>query len=232
MWRRWWNRSWNPWRQSLTVNLPCIYRTRDNWRNGNVPMNRTEIFNYLLKEYFKNSIDQVVRTTGYERWRIDQWRSGTTQPRKVTIDYVIRCAVSPEFQIIVEFESFVYSPETDNLRDVLRELLGENCDVPGIYSFYDSMGNLIYVGKTRRSLLGEIQQALGRRISVAFPRGIKEIPERRYDVVRYISAYHVGETSFIDYPEHVESLILRIAKPLLNQRIGTLARYEPTQEEH
>ena len=42
--------------------------------------------------------------------------------------------------------------------------------------------------------------------------------------MKYISAYDVGSSNWIDYPKHVESLILRISKPILNKQIGFLEK--------
>ena len=88
---------------------------------------------------------------------------------------------------------------------------------------YDSIGNLVYVGKATR-LLDEVYAAIRRDIHIPFPRGISNVPEKRYEIISYISAYDVGTSDWIDYPKHVESLILRISKPLLNKNIGTLEK--------
>jgi hypothetical protein len=100
----------------------------------------------------------------------------------------------------------------------------------GIYAFYDGMANLLYVGKAP-SLLDECYQTIRRDVPVKFPAGIKKKPEKRYEVVKYLSAYDVGASNWVDYPKHVESLILRISKPILNKQIGFLekAYSEPTE---
>ena len=101
---------------------------------------------------------------------------------------------------------------------------------PGIYSFYDAMGNILYVGKAKE-LFDEMYQTLRRDVAINFPMNIQNALKKRikknnrikpYEVVRYISAYHVGKTDIIDYPKEVESLILRIAKPPLNTNDGKL----------
>lgn len=49
----------------------------------------------------------------------------------------------------------------------------------------------------------------------------------RHQVVRYISAYDVKSSESCDYPNHVESLILRVSKPIMNKQIGTLDKAYP-----
>jgi hypothetical protein len=65
-------------------------------------------------------------------------------------------------------------------------------------------------------------QAINKGISIRFPKGSRNAPRKLYEVVKYFSAYHVRSYGHIDYPKHVESLILRLSKPPLNENIGTL----------
>jgi hypothetical protein len=53
----------------------------------------------------------------------------------------------------------------------------------------------------------------------------------RHQVVKYISAYEVKIFENFDYPKHVESLILRISKPIMNKQIGLLDRAYPEVKE-
>ena len=127
-------------------------------------------------------------------------------------------ALVPEFKIVVEFGEF---DPAGKPHPQLRELLAGHEEKAGIYAFYDSMANLLYVGKTKH-LLEESYNAIRRGVDVSFPQGIKKCPEFRYQVVRYVSAYDVGNSDWLDIPKHVESLILRISKPVLNKNIGFL----------
>ena len=197
-------------------------------------VDRKDIFNYLIKEHFKNDLDQVEKLTGYTQAQIEKWRTVRT-PRTNIIDKMIQCTVVPEFKIIVEFEPLPPSSDNGNLHGFLGGILGKCSDVPGIYSFYDAMGNILYIGKTNDKLLTRMYYSLNQDIAITFPRGIQDTPKerrevvkKRHEVVRYVSAYHVsvyhvGKTSS-DYSKHVESLILRIAKPPLNKTIGYLEK--------
>jgi len=178
---------------------------------------RSEFFDFVVKEYYANNKDAAEKTGYYEK-AIAQWRTGERTPQRSTIEYFISVALVPEFKVIQEFWPFDHSKA---LLTQLKAMLGEHKDDPGIYAFYDALGNLLYLGKATK-LLREINAAICRKIDVSFPRGVKNKPEIRKEVVRYISAYDVGTSSFGDYPKHVESLLLRISKPPLNKNIGSL----------
>lgn len=187
---------------------------------------RSAFFDFVIKEYYRSNKD-AAKKTGYHEKTIAEWRSGKRTPQRDTIEYFITVALVPEFKVIHEFWKF---DSNKPLLTQLKAMLGEHKDDPGIYAFYDALGNLLYLGKATK-LLGEISAAICRTIDVSFPKGIKTKPETRKEVVRYISAYDVGSTSFDDYPKHVESLLLRISKPPFNKNIGSLnrARKEPTE---
>jgi hypothetical protein len=141
-------------------------------------------------------------------------------PRKQTIEYLIHCVFTPEFKVIVEFGEFHAEKK---VATQLKALLKGHESSPGIYAFYDSMANLLYVGKALK-LLPECQAAICRTVHIPFPKGVKSKPEARTQIVRYISAYNVGKSKWLDYPKHVESLLLRISKPPLNKNIGSLEK--------
>ncbi len=202
-------------------------------------MNRNYILDYLIKEYFKNDLDQIEKLTKgtktpITKAQIERWRDPDSQPQLKTINKLIRLAVTPRFKTIVEFKPFHISSDDGNIRGaitgVLRSILGDCHNATGIYSFYDAVGNILYIGKASKNLLQEMNYSLRKDIGITFPRNMRDTrdtPKKRYEVVRYISAYHVdekGEKSkhIFDYPKHVESLILRIAKPPLNANIGDL----------
>jgi hypothetical protein len=187
---------------------------------------RSEFFDFVVKEYYGSNKDAAEKT-GYHEKVIAQWRTGERIPQRTTIEYFISVAFVPEFKVIQEFWPFDH---TKALQTQLKAMLGEHKNDPGIYAFYDALGNLLYIGKAT-SLLGEINAAICRKVDVSFPKGVKSRPETRKEVVSYISAYDVGSSSFDDYPKHVESLLLRISKPQLNKNIGFLdrARKKPTE---
>lgn len=181
---------------------------------------RSEIFDYIITEYFRNDLGRASQVSGYSKSKIKAWREGSQSPQKATIEYFLQRAFIPEFTVIAEYALFNHERQ---VQTQLKMILGGHVNDPGIYAFYDSLGNLIYLGKATK-LLTEITSALNRPFHIILPKGIQNPPETRKEVVRFISAYDVGATDSVDYPKHVESLILRISKPLLNKNIGSLER--------
>jgi hypothetical protein len=163
-------------------------------------------------------IQKAAELTGYTEQQILNWFDGTLCPQKQTIEYFLHRMFVPEFKVVIEFGEFDSDKE---VRPQLRKIFEGHEQNAGIYAFYDSMANLLYVGKATH-LLEECYSAIRRNIPVTFPAGIKKKPDKRHEVVRYISAYDVGQSNYVDYPKHVESLILRISKPILNKKIGHL----------
>lgn len=188
-------------------------------------MKRSEVFGYFFHEYFNNDPDLLAKITGYTSRQIKEWWNGTREPQRQTLEYVMLCALAPEFKIIIEFALFSPEKPEREIRQQLRNALDGHGSRSGIYAFYDSMANLLYVGKAT-NLLEEMYSALRRNIPVEFPSGVKNSPTRRFEVVRYISAYEVGGLESADYPKHAESLLLRISKPPLNRNIGHLYRID------
>lgn len=184
---------------------------------------RSEILQYIVDNYYDGSIDTVCERTGCAKAHLVLWMSGERTPQKQTIDYLIHCAVVPEFRVIVEYGVF---DKRLKLQTQLKMLLGAHASNPGLYAFHDAMGKLLYIGKAT-TLLAEITQRIKAAVHVEFPKGVKSKPTSRVEVVQYISAYDVGDLAWDDYPKHVESLILRISKPPLNKNIGHLERARP-----
>ena len=181
---------------------------------------RIEFLQYIIDQYYDGDPRKAAEVSGYTQTQISGWLSGKRNPQKNTIEYLIQCAFIPEFKVIAEFAEF------DNqkaLQTQLKTILGEHTQDPGIYAFYDSMGNLLYLGKATK-LIAEITSAINRGVDITFPKGVKKTPKTRTEIVKYISAYDVGAVKWSDFPKHVESLILRISKPLLNKNIGTLEK--------
>lgn len=181
---------------------------------------RNTVMRYLINTYYEGDLAKVAERTGYTKKQIEEWLSGARQPTRDTVEYLIHCVFTPEFTVIVEYGEF--NQETPTLTQLKAMFKGHESRA-GIYAFYDSMANLLYVGKAA-NVLDECYSAINRDVDVAFPSGIKKRPEKRREIVRYISAYDVGSSNWLDYPKHVESLILRISKPTLNKIIGGLEK--------
>lgn len=180
---------------------------------------RREFFSYIFEEYFHGDYALFTEVTGYTAVYARNWLS-TQCPRKATLDYILHCRFSPDFQIVCEFKEIKVKPTKSHL----REFLGAHAEEPGIYAFYDARAQLLYIGKATK-LLQEVYAALlGRVDQVVLPAGIKNKERKRWELVTYVSAYSVPSTSHRDHPKHVESLMLRISKPPLNKHIGKLSK--------
>jgi hypothetical protein len=143
------------------------------------------------------------------------------------------------FKVIVELFPIEWSER--NQRAFLNEQNGDHAELieilgqsVGIYAFYNSELEIIYLGKTKRNLWSEMQNAFVRpmphyeRYYVHHPRGkfkstssgvARKLRVRNlkvWEAASYFSAYAVGEIHIDD----VEKLLIRIApNDLLNKRM-------------
>ncbi len=190
--------------------------------NMRIPF-ENEFIKYIEDEYFGGDRDKLVEHTGYSKRQITKWANGVHKPQKATMRYILSSVLAPEFKIVCEYHRIAITSEQD-IPKCLKESLGNHHDRPGIYAFYDSSCNLLYIGKTsaKKGLFGEIYQQLRGPIGMNFPKAIKSPPKARWEVAAFISAYEVPLVEHIDYPKHVESLILRLSKPVGNKQLGNL----------
>jgi len=188
---------------------------------------RCIVVKYLLEQHFDNNIDEMSEATGYSPKTIQDWILGNVVPNISTITLIQGIIFTPEFTVIQEFYEINGS---DKILSQLKKMYNGHEQRSGIYAFYDSMANLLYVGKAT-NLLDETYSALRRDSEIFFPAGIKNRTVMRHQVVKYISAYEVKIFDNFDYPKHVESLILRISKPRMNKQIGILDRAYPESNE-
>lgn len=182
---------------------------------------RNQIFRYLFENHFGKDIERVCQVTGYTKQQVTDWLSGSRQPQINVVSYVMHKAFSPEFRVIAEYFPIDAAVLGKHMLPYLKKMLNEHDKASGLYAFYDSMANLVYLGKSDGNLLTEVYQQLRAKVSNPFPKGVTP-PQHRFHVVRYISAYYVQTSDFEDHAKHVESLILRISKPALNKNIGGL----------
>jgi hypothetical protein len=136
-------------------------------------------------------------------------------------------AFEPAFTIIAEFKPIEYNGTVQGVHGQLSTIFKGFHQASGVYAFYDSSGNLLYLGKADGRLLAEVYTQIKAKVTkTAFPRGAPH-PKTRLDMVRYVSAYGVNKSEFEDYAKHVEAIILRIRKPPLNSNSGKLEIAEP-----
>jgi hypothetical protein len=180
-----------------------------------------ELVNFLSSEYFSGDIKELSEHTGYTKQQLECWTSGKRKPHKATLRYLISAVIAPELKIVCEF----FPVNINSAGDISKEInkaLGVHADKPGIYAFYDSMCNLIYIGKAAQGLFREVYQQLRGPLGIKFPTALKKPPNNRWRATSFISAYEVPSIDHLDYPKHIESLILRISKPIGNKILGNL----------
>ncbi|WMN58481.1 hypothetical protein NI389_09395 [Pseudoalteromonas xiamenensis] len=186
---------------------------------------RNAVVRYLFQEKYDACEIFMSKITGYSKSQIQKWLIGEVIPSKYTLDILTMCVYTPEFTVVEEFFEI---DQTEPIKTQLNTMYKGHEDRSGVYAFYDSLATLLYVGKAT-NLLRETYSALMREDVVEFPSGIANKPLKRFNLVKYISAYDVGLNGHWDYPKHVESLILRISKPTLNKQIGVLEKAYPVE---
>jgi hypothetical protein len=187
---------------------------------------RNDVIRYLMATHYKDDVGSAAIATEFTKQQINDWISNKKTPQIANVGHFMHKTFAPEFKVLGEYVPITISGSAKQIRSEVRTILKGHTKVSGIYAFYDTMANLIYLGKSDGNLFEEIiqqlQQKIGKRV---FPRGAKQ-PKTRLDIVRYVSAYYVKGSDFEDYAKHVESLILRISKPILNKNIGSLQLLE------
>jgi hypothetical protein len=189
-----------------------------------------ELVEYLSGEFFDKDLGALAKRTGYSKQQVELWSKGARKPRKATIRWMLYSTIAPEFKVATEFAPIDIQSE-GQIRAQLRAVLKHHQDSAGVYSFYDSMCNVLYVGKASSSFLTEMYQQLRAPLGISFPRAVSHAPSKRWNVAKYVSAYEVPSVDHLDYPKHVESLVLRLSKPVGNRVLGRLERSSPPKED-
>lgn len=188
-----------------------------------------ELVEHLADQYFGGKLAALAERSGYAKHQLESWVSGKRKPHKATLRWLLSSTIAPEFKVVAEFAPIDIHAEKD-IRKNLSTALGDNGEHAGVYSFYDSMCNVIYVGKASSSLLGEMYQQLRAPLGIKFPKAVARAPSKRWNVVKFVSAYEIPAVYHIDYQKHVESLVLRLSKPVGNKVLGRLQRSSPPKE--
>lgn len=188
-----------------------------------------ELVKYLADEFYEGDLGALAKRTGYAKQQIDLWVKGKRKPYKATLRWLLSSTIAPEFKVVAEFAPVEIDSDAD-IRKSLRAVLTPHHDQVGVYSFYDSMCNVVYVGKASSSLLEEMYQRLRAPLGITFPKSVKNAPTHRWHVVSYVSAYEIPHVDHLDYPKHVEALVLRLSKPVGNKVLGWLDSSTPPKE--
>lgn len=184
---------------------------------------------YLIDEYFDGDAGKFSGHTEYSKQQIDYWRKGQKKPQKATIRWLLSSTLAPEFRVASEFHPVNFSAAAD-IRPGITKALGSHKNSSGVYAFYDSVCTVLYIGKASSGFLGEMYQQLRAPLGMSFPNAIKKAPKERWQAVKYVSAYEIPTVEHLDYPKHVESLVLRLSKPIGNKILGKLEKSQPPKD--
>jgi phage-related protein len=126
-----------------------------------------QLVEMLLEELECENKNQLANKLNVSAPKIQSWESAKTLSKTViknVIDAVRSQAVKSAIDPIVEFHKLnhYHGNQIDNLRKKIDdpEICERLKNSRGIYSFYDSNGKIVYVGKTEKNnLLSEMEQA-------------------------------------------------------------------------
>jgi hypothetical protein len=181
----------------------------------------------LMKELDCANQRQLAIKLGVLSPQIASWsrRSLSRTTAKNIVRRLEERFVRNSFSRICEFRKLepLQEGKANSLKNRIRsrEVCETLKNAKGIYSFYDSSGRLIYIGKTERNhLLGEMGQQFSKR-KVSIKRTNRKgqfvhmkVPLR--DFVEYCSAYSVHPTVIREF----EALIARLApNDIVNSQI-------------
>ena len=164
-----------------------------------------EVMN-LLKDFSGLADGRFAQACGKTHANMSGYLSGALVPGKRVIKSAVEHLYEWNVRPLMEIE-----PVPANLNTLPTEA--------GIYVFYDSGGNVVYIGKAT-NFRAEVRQTLGRKIPVAIrigPTLEKERPKMK-DLVEMMSLYRISSSRL---RHNLESLLLRIfANQTHNSNIG------------
>ena len=165
-----------------------------------------EVIN-LLREFSGLAEGKFAQACGKKQANMSRYLKGLLVPGKRVLKSAVEHLYEWNVQQIQEIQ-----PVPSNLNTLPTDA--------GIYVFYDSGGNVVYIGKAT-NFRGEIRQTLGRQIPVAIRLGptlAKKKPQMK-DLVGSLSLYRIASPRL---RHNLESLLLRIfANQTHNSNIGT-----------
>jgi hypothetical protein len=184
---------------------------------------------HLIDEYYGGNVDAFAARVGYTKQQIGTWCSGKRKPQKATLRWLLSTTIAPEFKVAAEFKPVSFATKA-SIRPTMRDVLSGHADNSGVYAFYDSMCAVVYIGKASKSFHVEMCQQLEGPLGIKFPKAVAKAPSSRWQAVSYVSAYEIPSVDHLDYPKHVEALVLRLSKPIGNKVLGILKTSSPPAE--
>ncbi|BAH76487.1 hypothetical protein [Solidesulfovibrio magneticus] len=210
-------------------------------------MNIKSFLTYLKKHFNAKNENELATKLNISQANFSQWKNTENIPH-TSIANILNCSLKNYaencIKSIIEFHpincvgdsNLRFLNKNDPQNNVIIQELEKH---KGVYTFYDSYGKLIYVGKTK-------QQVLYKEMTTAFNKESKHLfmwcvdhhcnqalttnkqIRKKYvylhDIAKYFSAYRV-ETKLIDV---VEALLIRVsANNNINIKMETLSGIYP-----
>src|SRR6202795_1221851 len=116
---------------------------------------RNEAVRFLVNVYFGGDAAKAASAAGFSKQQVTNWVNGSNQPQTSIVKQLVHAAAAPAFRLIVEFEPINFPDGDKGLHGRINELLSGHEKASGLYAFYDSMAQLIYIGKSNGNLAFE-----------------------------------------------------------------------------
>lgn len=195
---------------------------------------QADLVEMLMDEFECTNKNQLATKLGVSWPKIQYWEN--KKPTNIIVRNIVRSvrnsAVKNSVRPILEFHKLHH--DHGHKDDTLRKKI-DNKDVceklkqtKGIYSFYDSNGRIIYVGKTEKnSLMTEMSQAYGKvrtnytRKLLGSGKKLKVHKLRIEDTADFVSAYEVDPFAI----GNMEALLIRmIPNDIVNTKTENFRR--------
>jgi len=169
---------------------------------------------YHLERQYQRAAFLDVNPANYANW-LNNNTYGQTATRNMILKFSEKIERKSSEKLIIPIYEFKrIKPRKNGRSHVLHDepeiqerfrtaLQGKK----GLYSFYDSSGKLLYIGKSETDLFREISQQLGRQHSI-WLENFREGKIHHYESAYYLSAYEIKNPAFID---DLETLAIRIS---------------------
>lgn len=180
---------------------------------------KADLIKMLMKEFACSNKNQLAAQLGTSPAKIQYWE--TNEPTATIVRNIVRLvrntAIRNAIDPVMEFHKLKHDHghKDDTLRKKIdnKEICERLNSAKGIYSFYDSNGRVIYIGKTEKnSLMIEMSQAYGlirpnyRRKLLGNSGKLKSHKLKIEDTADFVSAYEVDENAIAN----IEALLIRM----------------------
>jgi len=164
-----------------------------------------------------NTDKELAEWIGVKGASISQWQSGTASPQRNALQRITKCLLSAWVEPLVETEPVHPAKSKKGWRvDGDKQRRSRLCqrlkDHRGVYLFYDSLGQVTYIGQAKKNLFFELEQQLKQKprhkvyVGAEGATKLQAKQLQQGDIARFLSAY---ETPTSDAAHNAEALLIR-----------------------